>query len=169
MQKGQTTKNCRIELEKESNQSIDGKQSTQSHYQEAIIRGMAETCTELLPVTRRRVGNVAVGVGGTLLSPPLSVDQVKRYIGDVKGFPEIDELIDIIQNGVPVNSRVTNLDPTRVLQYGNHTGVREHMDLEWEKLFVTFDEIGSLCSTEVQRRRSRAYVWHPLVQLLHTK
>ena len=80
------------------------------------------------------MGNVAVGIGGTLVSP-LSVDQVKRYFGDVRGFPEIDELISIIQNGVLVNSTVTNRDPTRAVQYGNHSGVREHMDLVWEKLF----------------------------------
>ena len=35
----------------------------------------------------------------------------------------MDGLIDIIQNGVSVNSTVTNLDPTRALQYGNHSGV----------------------------------------------
>ena len=96
---------------------------------------MAETCTELLHVREGRVGNVAVGIGGTLVSPPLSVDQVKRYVEDVKRFPETNDLIDIFQNGVPVNSTVTNLDPTTAFQYGNHSGVREHMDLGWKKLF----------------------------------
>ena len=48
-----------------------------------IIRGMAETCTELLNVREGRVGKVAVGIGGTLASPPLSVDQFKDYFGDV--------------------------------------------------------------------------------------
>ena len=63
---------------------------------------MAETCTELFCIRGSRVGKVAVGVEGTPVSPLLSVDQVKRYFGDVKGFPEIDELVrvDIIQNGV---------------------------------------------------------------------
>ena len=74
------------------------------------------------------MGGVVVGIGGTLVSPPLSVDQVKHYFGDVQGFPEIDELIDIIQYGVPMNSTVTNLDPTRALQSDNQSGVREHMD-----------------------------------------
>ena len=115
------------------------------------------------------MGNVAVGIGGTLVPTPLSVDQIKRYFGDVKGFPEIGELIDIIQNGIPGNSTFTNFNPIRALQYGNHGCVREHMDLVWESCWTTFDEIGSLCSTEIQRRQLRAYVWHPLVQLLHTK
>ena len=38
------------------------------------------------------MGNVAVRIGRTLVPPPLSVDQVKRYFGDVTGFPEVDEL-----------------------------------------------------------------------------
>ena len=49
-----------------------------------IIRGMAETCTKLLHAREGRVGNVAVGIGGTLVSPPLSVDQDKGYFGDAK-------------------------------------------------------------------------------------
>ena len=50
-------------------------------------------------------------------------------------FPKSDEPIDIIQNGVPVNLTVTNLESTRALQYGSHSCVREHMDFVWEKLF----------------------------------
>lgn len=75
--------------------------------------------------------NVAVRIGGNLVSPPLSGDQVKRYFGDVQGLPKIDELIDIIQNGVPVKQTVTKLDPTSALQYGNHSGALliEHKDL----------------------------------------
>ena len=60
-----------------------------------IIRGMAQTCIGLLHIRESGVGSVAVGIGGTLVLPPLSVDQVKRYFGDVGDFPEIDELIDI--------------------------------------------------------------------------
>ena len=52
-----------------------------------IIPWMGKTCTELLHVREGKVGNVAVGIGGTLVSPPLSVDQNKRYFPDVKGFP----------------------------------------------------------------------------------
>ena len=67
-----------------------------------IIRKMAETGTELLHVGDGTVENVAVGIGGTSVSPPLSVSQVEHYFGNIKGFPAITELVDIIKNGVPV-------------------------------------------------------------------
>ena len=47
------------------------------------------------------MGDVVVRLGGTLVSPPLSVNQVEHYFGKVKGFPAIAELIDIIKNGMP--------------------------------------------------------------------
>ena len=97
-----------------------------------IIRGMAETCTELLHVRGGTVGNVVVGIGGTLVSPPLFVGQVKRDVRDVNDCPEIDELIDIIQNGVLVNSTVTNLDPTRLVIIAVYECT---WTLVWEKLF----------------------------------
>ena len=68
------------------------------------------------------------------MSPPLSVDQAKHY-GKFKGFPAIAELKDIIKNGVPVKTSVTKLNPTRAMQYGNHSTVLEHIDLVWEKLY----------------------------------
>ena len=79
------------------------------------------------------MGNVAGGIGSILVF----FDQVKRYFRDVKVFPEIDKLIDIIQNSVPANSTVTHLDPNRALQYGNNSGALKikHMDLVREKLF----------------------------------
>ena len=43
-----------------------------------IVREMAETGTELLHVSDGTGGNVAVGIGGTLVSPPLSVSQVEH-------------------------------------------------------------------------------------------
>ena len=61
------------------------------------------------------MGNVTVVFGGNLVPPPLSIDQVKRYCGDVKGFPEINELMNISQNGAPAKSTCTNLYPINVL------------------------------------------------------
>ena len=69
------------------------------------------------------------------MSPPLPVGQVEHYFGNIKGFPAITELVDIIKNGVPVKTSVTNLDPTKALRYGRHNAVVEHIDLVWEKLF----------------------------------
>lgn len=54
--------------------------------------------------------NVAVGIGSTLVSLPLPGDQVKHYFGDVGGFPELDEFIDI-QKGVKIDSRKTLIKP----------------------------------------------------------
>ena len=45
---------------------------------EMCIRDRAETGTELLHVSDGTGGNVAVGIGGTLVSPPLSVSQVEH-------------------------------------------------------------------------------------------
>ena len=56
------------------------------------------------------MGDVAVGLGGALVSPPQSVDQVKCYFGKIKWFPAIAGLIDVINNGVSVRTLVTNLD-----------------------------------------------------------
>ena len=100
-----------------------------------VIREMAEIGTELLHVRDGSVGDVAVGIGGTLVSPPFSLSQVEHYFGLIKGFPAITELVDIIKNGVPVKTSVTDLDPTRAMQYGNHSTVAEHMDLVWKKLY----------------------------------
>ena len=133
----------------ETNQSIDARKAQDLTTKKKIIRGMADTCTELLHVREGTVGNVVVGIGGTLVSPPLSVGQVKRYVQDVKDCPEIDELIDIIQNGVPVNSTATNLDPTRLVIIAVY-------ECTWtwcgKRCSTIYDEIGSL-SSEVQRRR----------------
>ena len=42
------------------------------------------------------MGDVAVGLGGALVSPPQSVDQVECYFGKIKWFPAIAELIDAV-------------------------------------------------------------------------
>lgn len=95
---------------------------------------MAETGTELLHVREGKVGDVAAGIGGTLVLPPLSVNQVEHYFGKVKGFPDIAELIDI-KNDVPAKTSVTNLNPSGAMRYGNRRTVPHHVDLVWEKLY----------------------------------
>ena len=77
---------------------------------------------------------MAVGLGVTLVSPPLAVDYAEHYFGGDKGFPAITELIDILKNGVPVKTAVANLDPSRAIRYGNHSTVFEHMDLVLERV-----------------------------------
>ena len=47
---------------------------------------MARTGTELVLLNDGRVGNVATGIGGTLVLPPLNVDDVKHHFEEVKGW-----------------------------------------------------------------------------------
>ena len=54
-----------------------------------IVRRMARTGTELVLLNDGRVGDVATGLGGTLVLPPLNIDDVKHPFGNVKGFPGI--------------------------------------------------------------------------------
>lgn len=67
------------------------------------------------------------------MSPTLSVNLIKHYFGKVNGFPAIAEIIDIITNGVPVYTSVTNVDPSRAIAHANHSTVLEYMNLVWEK------------------------------------
>lgn len=85
---------------------------------------MAATGTDKSHATDGRVGGKAVGTKGTLVSPSLSVGQVEHYFGDIKGFPAIDT----IKNVVPVKPTVANLEPTKAMQYGNHSTELGHMD-----------------------------------------
>ena len=48
---------------------------------------IARTGTELALHNNGRVGDVATGIGGTLVSPPLNVDDVKHHFEEVKGWP----------------------------------------------------------------------------------
>ena len=99
-----------------------------------IVLRMAQTGTELVLLNDGRVGNVATGLGGTLVLPPLNVDDVKHNFGEVKGFPGISDLVEIIKHGVPVVTSATPTDPRQALQYGNHSSIQEHRSTVWEKL-----------------------------------
>ena len=99
-----------------------------------IVRRMARTGTELVLLNDGRVGDVATGLGGTLVLPPLNVDDAKHHFRKVKGFPGISDLVEIIKHGVPVVTSTTPTDPRQALQYGNHSSVHEHMPIVWEKL-----------------------------------
>ena len=51
-----------------------------------IVLRMAQTGTELVLLNDGSVGNVTTGIGGTLLLPPLNVNDVKHHFEDVKGW-----------------------------------------------------------------------------------
>ena len=52
-----------------------------------IALRIARTGTELALHNDGRVGDVATGIGGTLVLPPLNVDDVKLHFEEVKGWP----------------------------------------------------------------------------------
>ena len=99
-----------------------------------IVRRMARTGTELVLLNDGRVEDVATGHGGTLVLPPLNVDDAKHHFRKVKGFPGISDLVEIIKHGVLVVTSATPTNPRQALQYGNHSSVQEHMPIVWEKL-----------------------------------
>ena len=92
-----------------------------------IVRRMARTGTELVLLDDGRVGDVATGIGGTLVLPSLNVDDVKHHFGEVKGFPGILDLAKMIKHGVPVVTSSTPTDPRQALQCRNHSSVQEHI------------------------------------------
>ena len=51
-----------------------------------VVLRMARTGTELVLLNGGRVGDVATGIGGTLVLPPLNVDDVKHHFEEVKGW-----------------------------------------------------------------------------------
>ena len=62
---------------------------------------MADTCTQLAGLNGGRIGDVARGIGGTLVSPPLNVSDVKRHFEDVKYLSQVVKLLRVVQHGVP--------------------------------------------------------------------
>ena len=105
-----------------------------------IVRRMARTGTELVLLNDGRVGDVATGLGGTWMLPPLNVDDVKHHFGKVTGFPGISDLVEIIKHGVPVVTSATPIDPRQALQYRNHSSVQERMSTVWASYVEMFDE-----------------------------
>ena len=60
----------------EANKKLMTVKTRELNHKKNIIREMAETGTERLHLSAGEVGDVAVGLGGTLVSPPLDVDHV---------------------------------------------------------------------------------------------
>ena len=110
-------------------------------YKQNIVLRMARTGTELVLLNDGRVGDVATGLGGTFVLPPLNVDGVKHRFGEVKGFPGISDPVEIINHGVPVVTSATPTDPRQALQYGNHSSIQEHRSTVWENYVKMSDEI----------------------------
>lgn len=64
-----------------------------------IVREMADTGSAMVTLHEGRLGHVARGISGTLVSPPLEPNDVKEYFGDQKSFPQIEKLMEINCSG----------------------------------------------------------------------
>ena len=104
-----------------------------------LIYEMADTCTHLARLNGGIIGDVARGIGGTLVSPPSNVSDVKRYFGDVKKLPQVDDLLRVLQHGVPAETKQSQADLKTALEYGNHRTIQDHLPQIWEKLA---DDVG---------------------------
>ena len=76
-----------------------------------------------------RVGDVARSLGGFLVTSPVDPDHIRRYVGELEGFPQINELTTIVSGGVPVIALPSRADLDTALQYGNHRSAQAHLPL----------------------------------------
>ena len=93
-----------------------GKTDLEPPERERVLYRLAEICTSMMPDNRGRVGDVARSLGGILVTPPVDPDYIRRYYGELKEFPKIDELIAIIVRAgdhYPVSSRLRECTAVR--------------------------------------------------------
>ena len=91
-----------------------------------ILYRLAEICTSMMRDNRGRVGDVARLLGVVLVTPPVDPDYIRRYFGELRGFPKIDELITIVSGGVSMIAPPSQADLKSALQHGNHRSAEEH-------------------------------------------
>ena len=96
---------------------------------------MANTCRPLVRLHGGKPVDVAIRIGGTLVSPPLDVHGVDQYSGNNKRFPAFDDPLQKVANGVPVRTTRSEPDLAKALQYDNHRSVEEHLCKISAKLF----------------------------------
>ena len=111
-----------------------GKTNLEQPERERILYRLAEICTSMMRDNRGRVGDVVRSLGGILVTPSVDPDYTRRYFGELKGFPKIDELITIVSGGVPVIARPSQADLKSALRYDNHRSAEEHLPLIWKKI-----------------------------------
>ena len=116
---------------------ILGKTDLEQPERERILYRLAEIFTSMMRDNRGRVGDVARSLGGILVTPPVDPDYIRRYFGESKGFPKIDELITIVSEGVPVIAPPSLAYLESALRYGNIRSAEEHLPLIWEKTSTT--------------------------------
>ena len=110
-----------------------GKTDLEQPERERILYRLVEICTTMMRDNRGRVGDVARSLSGVLVTLPIDPDYIRRYFGESKRFPKIDELITIVSGGVPVIAPPSQADVESALRYGNHRSAEEHLPLIWKK------------------------------------
>ena len=69
--------------------AILGKTDLEQSERERILYRLAEICTSMMRDNKGRVRDVARPLGGILVTPPVDPDYIRRYLGELKGFPKI--------------------------------------------------------------------------------
>lgn len=91
--------------------------------------------TELVTLNNDSLGDVAKGIEGTLVSPPISGRDVSQNFEDIRRFPLMAELLGVVEWGAPTKTLEINPHLTKALVNGNHSSIRDHLPLVWDKLF----------------------------------
>ena len=110
-----------------------GKTDLEQPEREHILYRLAEISTSMMLDNRGGVGDVARSLGGIPVTPLVDPDYIRTYVGELKGFPKIDELIIIVSAGVPVIAPPSQADLESAMRHGNHRSTEEHHHLIWEK------------------------------------
>lgn len=107
-----------------------------------MIKNIASIGTKLAHLHMGNLGQVVQALGGprrpsaaldgTRVSPPVSLSDVQHYVGDMKSFPRVLELMKILKHGLSVNTKYSKHDLEKALQYGNHRSIEEHLPIVWE-------------------------------------
>ena len=118
-----------------------------------ILYRLAKISTSMMRDNRGRVGDVARSLGGILVTPPVDSDYIRRYFGELKIFPKIDELVTIVSGGVPVIAPPSQANLESAMRYGSYRRAEEHHHLIWEESGKTCAEKNA--SELKKRQRTR--------------
>lgn len=79
-------------------------------------------------------------IGGALVTPSLVSSYAQHYFRDVKGVPGFLDLLEIVNSGVPVNTKhnIGDIDEKFDTRWGNHSSLDSLTPFQWEKLFEDF-------------------------------
>ena len=91
------------------------------------IYEMVDTRTQLTGLNGGRIGDVTRGIGGTLVSPPLNVSDVKRCFGDFKHFFTGSRAPQSSTARSHRETKQSQADFKMALEYGNHRTIEKHL------------------------------------------